>query len=180
MKSLSLLFPNLDLSQYVVSDSKITLLESQDRREVFHFFSPHENEVLTVTYEKGTENGNAVLDIDTLYQITWKVVNGQPKGEYRVLKFCVCRCIGCINDDGSFDKQCYIECSSKSTMAVHCDPKTGNIIYRGGIGKTRFERAGFGAVYDGVSGNPLYFGIFHHNRLYRIYQKFINKSSASV
>ena len=174
MKSLSLLFPNLDLNQYVVSDSRITLLESQDRKEVFHFFAPHQNEVLTVVYEKGTENGKAVLDINSLYQIRWKVVDGKPEGEYEVLKFCVCRCIGFINEDGSFDRQCYIECSSKSTMAVHCDPTTGNIIYRGGMGRTRFEREGFGAVYDGVSGNPLYFGVFYHNRLYRIYQKFIN------
>ena len=174
MKSLSLLFPDLDLNQYVVSDSKITVLESQDRKEVFHFFSPHQNEVLTIVYKEGTENGEAFLDVDTLYQITWKIVDGKPKGEYRVHKFCVCRCIGYITEDGSFDKQCYIECSSKSTMAVHCDPTTGNIIYRGGMGKTRFERHGFGAVYDKVNGSPLYFGIFYHDRLYRMYQKFVN------
>ena len=174
MKALPLLFPHLDLNQYVVSDSKITLLESQDRKEVFHFFAPHQNEVLTVIYEKGTENGHAVLDIDSLYQISWKVVDGKPKGEYEVFKFCVCRCIGFINEDGSFDRHSYIECSSKSTMAVHCDPTTGVIVYRGGMGKTRFEREGFGAVYDSVSGDPLYFGLFHHNRLYRIYQKFVH------
>ena len=174
MKSLSLLFPDLDLNQYVVSYSKITVLESQDRKEVFHFFSPHQNEVLTIVYKEGTENGEAILDVDTLYQITWKIVDGKPKGEYRVHKFCVCRCIGYITEDGSFDKQCYIECSSKSTMAVHCDPTTGNIIYRGGMGKTRFERHGFGAVYDKVNGGPLYFGIFYHDRLYRMYQKFVN------
>ena len=174
MKSLSLLFPDLDLNQYVVSDSKITVLESQDRKEVFHFFSPHQNEVLTIVYKEGTENGEAILDVDTLYQITWKIVDGKPKGEYRVHKFCVCRCIGYITEDGSFDKQCYIECSSKSTMDVHCDPTTGNIIYRGGMGKTRFERHGFGAVYDKVNGGPLYFGIFYHDRLYRMYQKFVN------
>ena len=91
MKSLSLLFPDLDLNQYVVSDSKITVLESQDRKEVFHFFSPHQNEVLTIVYKEGTENGEAILDVDTLYQITWKIVDGKPKGEYRVHKFCVCR-----------------------------------------------------------------------------------------
>lgn len=174
MKALPLLFPHLDLNQYVVSDSKITLLESQDRKEVFHFFAPHQNKVLTVIYEKGTENGHAVLDIDSLYQISWKVVDGKPKGEYEVFKFCVCRCIGFINEDGSFDRHSYIECSSKSTMAVHCDPTTGVIVYRGGMGRTRFEREGFGAVYDGVSGDPLYFGLFHHNRLYRIYQKFVH------
>ena len=176
-KPLFQLFPDLGSSRYVVRDSEISVLDTGDRKEVFRFYEPHQQEVLTILYEKNTQNGLVTLDLDPIYQQTYKILNGRRTGQYAIYKFGVCCYMGWWKSNGDIDKQCYIEYTSKASMMVHCDPSTGAILYRGGMGKKPCEYEGFGVQYDLTSGKPLYYGLFHNNRLYRVYQRFLDDES---